>query len=137
MQGLITEVQDELHAQSDTWSGLSNCNKFLEYISRAPLTESLERSFRLHIVDDPTASEIPLEVRLPRRCAGNLPAGPGPPNLYQRVRGQAGQPPAPGPAAGVGQVPVPAAAAQGPLPVVAGQAGAPAPPVAGPRLNLP
>ncbi len=91
----------------------------------------------MHIAENPTAGEIPLEVRPPRRCAANPLAGLGPPNLRQCTRGQVGQPPALGPAAGVGQVPAPAAAAQGPALVVAGQAGAPAPPVAGPRLNLP
>ncbi len=47
------------------------------------------------------------------------------------------QPPALGPAAGVGHVPAPAAAAQGLAQGAAGQAGAPVPPVAGPRLNPP
>ncbi len=46
-------------------------------------------------------------------------------------------PPAPRPAAGVGQVPAPQAAAQGPPPGVAAQAAAPVPPVARPRLNPP
>ncbi len=91
----------------------------------------------MHIVDDPAASEIPLEVRPPRRRAAILPVGPRPPNLHQRARGQAVHPPAPGQAAGVGQVPVPQAVAQGPPPGGAGQTAAPAPPVAGPRLNPP
>ncbi len=91
----------------------------------------------MQIAENPAAGEVPLEVRPPRRHAVNLPAGLGPPNLRQCTRGQVAQPPAPGPAVGVGQVPAPAAAVQGVAQGAAGQAGAPVPPVAGPRLNPP
>ncbi len=115
VEGLITEVQDELHAQSEAWS------KQLRHIPGTQLqgtkTESLEWSFRLHIVDNQVASQVPLEVGPQRRRAANLSAGQGPPNLCRGARGQAGQPPALRPAA----------AGQGLALVVAGQAGAPAP----------
>ncbi len=91
----------------------------------------------MHIAEDPVASEVPLQVRPPRRRAANPPARPQPPNLQPRARGQVAPPPAPGQAAGVGQVPAPQVAVQGPPAGGAAHAAVPAPPVPGPRVNPP
>ncbi len=86
----------------------------------------------MHIAGDPVTSEVPLEVRLPRRRAAIPPVRPGPPNLRARARGQVAQPPAPGQAVGVGQAQAP----QGAAPVlpagIPAPVAAPVPPVAGP-----
>ncbi len=135
VQGLITDLRDELHAETDAWS--EQLQQIPEIPPQGTKNESPERSFQLHIAGKPATSEIPLEVRPPRRQVVNPPVGPGPPNLRARARGQVVQPPAPGQAVGVGQVPVPQPALQ--IPPVGGgaQAAAQVPPVAGPRINLP
>ncbi len=91
----------------------------------------------MHIAGDPVTSEVPLEVRPPRRHAANPPVRPGPPNLHARARGQVVPPPAPRQAVGVGQAQAPQPVPQVP-PVAGGAQAAPqVPPVAGPRVNPP
>ncbi len=134
VQGLITDLRDELHAQTDAWS--EQLQQIPEIQTQGTKNESPEQSFWLHIAGDPVTSDVPLEVRPPRRHAANPPVGPGPPNLRARARGQVVQLPAPGQPVGVGQAQAPQVAPQIP-PVGGGAQAAQVPPVAGPRLNPP
>ena len=134
VQGLITDLQDELHAQTDAWS--EQLQQIPEIQVRGTKNESPERSFQLHIAGDPVTSDVPLEVRPPRRRVVNPPVRLGPPNLHARARGQVIPPPAPGQAVRVGQVQAPQVAPQVP-PAGGGAQAAQVLPVAGPRLNPP
>ncbi len=64
VQGLITDLRDELHAETDAWS--EQLQQIPEIQTQGTKNESPERSFQLHIAGDPTASEVPLEVCPPR-----------------------------------------------------------------------
>ncbi len=64
VQGLITDLQDELHAQTDAWS--EQLQQIPEIKTQGTKNESPERSFRLHIAGDPVTSDVPLQVRPPR-----------------------------------------------------------------------
>ncbi len=64
VQGLITDLRDELHAQTDAW--LEQLQQIPEIKNQGTKNKSPEWSFWLHIAGDPVPSDVPLQVRPPR-----------------------------------------------------------------------